>query len=67
MGVPENECRDKIVSLLSLYRREKSKSKKTAGTGKGTAFPKTTIAALQTSKASSASIFYIQIIKFKIT
>uniref|UniRef100_A0A2S2QAD4 Uncharacterized protein n=1 Tax=Sipha flava TaxID=143950 RepID=A0A2S2QAD4_9HEMI len=33
----------------------------------GTALPKTTIAALQTSKASSASIFYIQIIKFKIT
>lgn len=40
MGVPENECRDKIVSLLSSYRREKSKSKKSTGTGKGKLFIK---------------------------
>lgn len=40
VGVQENECRDKIVSLLSSYRREKSRVKKSTGTGKGKLFIK---------------------------
>ncbi|XP_063242791.1 uncharacterized protein LOC134542453 [Bacillus rossius redtenbacheri] len=36
VGQLEDECRKKMISLLSSYRREKSKEKNTIGTGKGT-------------------------------
>jgi hypothetical protein len=38
VGCPEDECKKKIISLLSSYRREKSREKKSTGTGKGKLF-----------------------------
>lgn len=35
MDICKDECRKKVISLLSSYRREKSKIKSTQGTGKG--------------------------------
>ncbi|PNF43473.1 hypothetical protein B7P43_G10813 [Cryptotermes secundus] len=38
VGCPEDDCKRKIISLLSSYRREKSREKKLIGTGKGKLF-----------------------------
>ncbi|XP_060809368.1 uncharacterized protein LOC106141896 [Amyelois transitella] len=36
MGSDYEQCRSKLLSLLSSFRREKGKSQKSKGTGKGT-------------------------------
>lgn len=35
MGGNDEQCRTKLLSLLSSFRREKAKSEKSKGTGKG--------------------------------
>lgn len=39
LGIEADECKNKMISLLASYRREKAKIKKHLGTGKGMCIP----------------------------